>query len=105
MLLMSNLAAILVSFVGTSITVYGIGNLEAAVVVILIALVLRCVVGEFSIGKELNLTFARSAFEEICMMTIFVICNWCLGLSGFVIYAVFTGIYILIKKKVLLNLI
>ena len=104
-LLMSNLAAILVSFVGTIITVYGIGNLEAAVVVILIALVLRCVVGEFSIGKELNLTFTRSVFEEICMMTIFVICNWCLGLAGFVIYAVFTGIYILIKKKVLLNLI
>ena len=95
-LLMSNFVAIAVSLVGTWITVYVMDNLEAAVVVILGTLILRCVIGELSIGKELNIALIGAAL---------IICNWWLGIAGFAIYAVFAGIYIWRKKKTLLNLI
>lgn len=104
-LLMSNFVAIAVSLVGTWITVYVMDNLEAAVVVILGTLILRCVIGELSIGKELNIALIGAALEEMGMVAAFIICNWWLGIAGFAIYAVFAGIYIWRKKKTLLNLI
>lgn len=79
-------------------------NLELAVVVILMALILRCVIGEFSIGKELNFSLLNVAFEEMCMVVAFIVCNWWLGLVGFIVYAVFAGIYIWHKRKTLISL-
>lgn len=98
-LLMSNFVAIAVSLVGTWITVYVMDNLEAAVVVILGTLILRCVIGELSIGKELNIALIGAALEEMGMVAAFIICNWWLGIAGFAIYAVFAGIYIWSKRK------
>lgn len=104
-LLISNVVAIVFSFCGMEITVYAMDNLELAVAVILGALILRCVIGEFSIGKELKLVLMNVAFEEMCMVAIFIVCNWWLGTTGVTIYAALVGIYIWRKRKILFNLI
>ena len=74
-LLISNVVAIVFSFCGMEITVYAMDNLELAVAVILGALILRCVIGEFSIGKELKLVLMNVAFEEMRYL-LYVIGGW-----------------------------
>lgn len=103
-LLISNLIAIGISFFGMRITVYALDNLQLAVGVILVALIIRCVIGELSIGKEMNLTLISVAIEEVCIVLAFVICNWWLGKVGFVIYAILVSMYVLKKRKILLSL-
>ena len=100
-LLFSNMAALVFSGLGTILTVYGMQNLEFAIVTILIALILRCAIGEVCIGSLLHIRIAKDMILEIVMVFAFVFSNWYLKGIGFWVYAVFAAAYLYAKRGII----
>lgn len=101
-LLLVNLASVIVGIGLSGLTVFIWGNLELAVLSILVLVGLRCIGAELLLAPRLNLNYRLDTIVELLMIVGFIYSSWFVGgLRGAVIYvAIFIG-YLLGKRKVL----
>lgn len=99
-LLLVNLASVIVGIGLSGLTVFIWGNLELAVLSILVLVGLRCIGAELLLAPRLNLNYRLDTIVELLMIVGFIYSSWFVGgLRGAVIYvAIFIG-YLLVKRK------
>lgn len=98
-LLHYNLVSVITCFLLAISSVFVAESIELAVLAILISLMLRCVLGEIYIGKNLCIDTWKNVVLEGSMVVIFIISNFFMGWSGIGVYGIFTGIYLYMQRK------
>ena len=99
-LLIVNVITMILSIVATSITVYILSSLDAAVMSIIALIAVRSILGELSLRKELNINIVKEIALDVAITTVFIASSWRIGSAvGLIIYVIAYGTYLLIKKK------
>ena len=98
MLLLSNVIAIAMSLIGTIISVYLFNSMEAVMISLLVSLMVRCVISELYIGRILAFRTIGNVISESIMVLSFIICNWYMGLLGFVLYLLIDCVYLYMNR-------
>lgn len=103
-LLFVNLVSISLSLLFIPVTIYWLGSIELAVVSILVVLVLRCIISEYWLSREIRMPVFSNIIFEFALSLIFIISNWYFGWMGTIIYMLSYLVYIILKKKELYKL-
>ena len=98
-----NLATLALSVILTGASIYIFDSITAAILSILIVLVFRCVLCEIVLSTKLPIKVVTDIIIETVMITAFIICNWYFGLAGMFMYAVCYAMYLIIKRKDILE--
>ena len=98
-----NLTALALSVVLTGVSIYVFDSVTVAILSILIVLVFRCVLCETVLSTKLPIKIFKDIILELVMTFAFIICNWYFGFIGMLIYAVCYVIYLIIKRKDILE--
>lgn len=95
-----NTATLALSALLTIITVYVLKSLDAAVFSIVVLLVFRNIISEFTVWKALQFNRGKHVVGEIILTGVFIISSWFIGgLKGLALYFVVYLVYLLIKRK------
>lgn len=99
-LLLVNLASVIVGIGLSGLTVFIWGNLELAVLSILVLVGLRCIGAELLLAPRLNLNYRLDTIVELLMIAGFIYSSWFVGgLRGSVIYVVIFMGYLVLERK------
>lgn len=95
-----NVGVLLLSAITTTITVYMCNSLDLAIFSIVVLLILRNLLSEITVWKELKINRIRHVLEELALTIIFICASWFVGgIAGLAIYAVAYLIYLFIKRN------
>ena len=103
LLMKCNMAALALSVVLTLLSTLVLNSVTAAIISILIVLIIRCVLSEIILSTKLPIKVVKDIIIELVMTLAFIICNWYFGFIGMLIYAVCYVIYLIIKRKDILE--
>lgn len=103
LLMKCNMAALALSVVLTLVSTLLLNSVTAAIISILIVLVFRCILSEIILSTKLPIKVIKDIFIELVMTIAFIICNWYFGFIGMLMYAVCYVIYLIIKRKDILE--
>jgi hypothetical protein len=93
--------SILFTYIGASV----IHNLNWLVLFILLLVAFRCVLAEFWVEKLLHINIKTYNFIDICVIIIFVSCNWFMdNYIGFIIYFSVYFLYLYFNKNKIIQL-
>ena len=93
MLMKVNIISLIIATLLTVITVYGLDNLNLAVLSITVVLWVRCIITEIYIAKALELKYSMNQVYELVLIISFVIMSW--FLSGLLTTTVYLALLIL----------
>lgn len=103
LLMKCNMAALALSVVLTLISTLLLNSVTAAIISILIVLIFRCILSEIILSTKLPIKVIKDIFIEILMTVAFIVCNWFFGFAGMMMYAVCYVLYLIIKRKDILE--
>ena len=103
LLMKCNIAALALSAVLTLVSTLVLNSVTAAILSILIVLIFRCIMSELLLAKHIAIDVKKDIVIELLMTVAFIICNWFFGLVGMFIYAACYLIYLVIKRKDILE--
>ena len=98
-----NMAALALSVVLTLVSTLVLNSVTAAIISILIVLIFRCILSEMILSTKLPIKVAKDIIIELVMTLAFIICNWYFGLVGMFMYAGCYVMYLIIKRKDILE--
>jgi len=99
-LLRVNVITMLLSLATTAVTVYWLGNLELAVLSILVLFAFRCTLAESRLAKVMGLSVGRDMALELGLTAVFVIVTWfCGSWEACGLYAAAYAGYLILKKR------
>lgn len=98
-----NLTALTLSVVLTLISTLVLNSVTAAIISILIVLIFRCILSEVILSTKLPIKVVKDIIIELVMTAAFIICNWYFGLAGMIMYAICYLVYLVIKRKDILE--
>ena len=94
-----NLIKLDLSVILVGVSTYVFNSVTAAVLSILIVLIFRCILSEVILSTKLPIKVVKDIIIELVMTLAFIICNWFFGLLGTFMYAVCYAMYLIIKRK------
>lgn len=95
-----NLITMVLSLVMTYISTQILGNLNMAILNIIILLVIRSILAELYLAKELNIKVKRDVFLEISLTIVFILTGWFIdSWITLLIYGTTYLFYLIIKRK------
>lgn len=103
LLMKCNMAALALSVVLTLVSTLVLNSVTAAIISILIVLIIRCILSEMILSTKFPIKVVKDIIIELVMTLAFIICNWYFGLLGMFMYAVCYVIYLIIKRKDILE--
>ena len=103
LLMKCNIAALAMSVVLTLVSTLLLNSVTAAIISILIVLIFRCILSEMILSTKIPIKVFKDIFIELLMTLAFIICNWYFGFIGMLMYAVCYVIYLIIKRKDILE--
>ena len=103
LLMKCNIAALVLSVVLTLVSTLVLNSVTAAIISILIVLIFRCILSEIILSTKLPVKVIKDIIIELLMTLAFIICNWYFGFIGMLMYAVCYVIYLIIKRKDILE--
>ena len=103
LLMKCNMAALILSIICTVVSTFVLNSVTAAILSILIALIFRCILSELLLSKHIDIDVKLDIVIELVMTAAFIICNWYFGLAGMIMYAVCYLVYLVIKRKDILE--
>lgn len=104
LMLKINLISLSLSFITTLITTQIIKNLNLAIISIVVLLTFRSVLAEILLSKKLNNSIIKDIILELILTFVFIISGWYINSwYTMLIYFIAYTIYILIKKKDIIN--
>lgn len=103
LLMKCNMAALALSVVLTLVSTLLLNSVTAAIISILIVLIFRCILSEIILSTKLPIKVIKDIFIEIVMTVAFIVCNWFFGFAGMMMYAVCYAMYLIIKRKDILE--
>ncbi|MEA1010165.1 hypothetical protein U2H24_10605 [Bacillus cereus] len=104
-MLIINLITVVMSLVLTCVSVFVLKSLNLTILCIILLLAFRCIVAEIYLARFLNIEVKKDIILELSITTIFIVISWYLSviLALFIYLAVYV-IYLMIKKKDIINL-
>lgn len=100
MMLVINLISLAVSSIISYVTIYLIGNLDLAILSIVISLAIRGIIAEVLLSKLISVSVLNDLILEIVMTFIFIITAWYLEFwIAIAIYVTTYAIYLIIKRR------
>ena len=103
LLMKCNMAALALSVVLTLVSTLLLNSVTAAIISILIVLVFRCILSEIILSTKLPIKVIKDIFIEIVMTVAFIVCNWFFGFAGMMMYAFCYVMYLIIKRRDILE--
>ncbi len=103
LLMKCNMAALALSAVCTVISTLVLNSVTAAILSILIVLIFRCILSELLLAKHIAIDVKKDIVIELIMTVAFIVCNWFFGFVGMLMYAVCYVMYLIIKRKDILE--
>lgn len=94
-----NLTALALSVILTGVSIYVFDSVTVAILSILIVLMFRCILCEIVLSTKIPIKVVKDIIIELVMTLAFIICNWYFGLMGMCMYAICYVIYLIIKRK------
>lgn len=98
-----NMAALALSVVLTLVSTLVLNSVTAAIISILIVLIFRCILSEIILSTKLPIKVTKDIIIELVMTLAFIICYWYFGLVGMFMYAGCYVMYLIIKRKDILE--
>lgn len=99
-ILQINIIALLMSCIVSTTVIYGMKNLELAVLTILFVSMFKCILAEIILSKILNVSMIIEMIIEILIAIVFVYANWFVGgIKGFILYMIVFLCYFVINYK------
>lgn len=99
LLMKCNMAALVLSVICTLLSTLVFNSVTAAILSILFVLVFRCVVSELLLARHIDIEVKKDIYIELAMTCAFIVCNWFFGFAGMLAYAGFYGLYLLLKRN------
>jgi len=95
-----NIVSVLLSIVGSIITVYWLKDLTLAILTIVAVLAIRSIIAEFILARLIGIHVKKDIALELLLTIIFISTSWLIGgLLGAMLYIAAYGLYITIKKN------
>lgn len=99
-----NFVSLAISSLITYVVIFLVGNLDLAILSIVISLAIRSVIAETLLSRILKITVLKDLLLEISMTSIFIAVGWYLDFwNAIFIYLMAYGIYLIIKRKDIIN--
>ncbi|WP_027108664.1 oligosaccharide flippase family protein [Lacticigenium naphthae] len=100
LMLKINLISVSLSLLFTTLTTNVFRNLDMAILSIVVLLVIRSILAEFSLAKILNISLLRDILLELSMTIVFILSGWYINswITVFIYGAAYI-FYLIIKKK------
>lgn len=99
-----NIFTVLLSLITTFLTVKKFMNLPLVMVSIVFLLAIRSMVAELYISRTIGVSVVSDIIYEVTLTVFFIISSWFIkGLFGVLIYIIFYGLYILVKRDAIKN--
>jgi O-antigen/teichoic acid export membrane protein len=92
-MLIVNVVGVAIAVITTIISVFIMENLTAAVVSIVINQVVRCLLAEYALTKQIQIDVKKNNLYEIALTVVFIISNWYIG--GWIGVGVYTAVFVL----------
>ena len=94
-----NLSAVALSLLLSGIFVFGMNNLDLAIVSIVVLLAFRCVTGELLLAKTIGVTVTRDIVQELLLTAGFILASWLIGgIRSVLIYAAMYAAYLVLHR-------
>lgn len=104
-MLIINLITVAMSLVLTCISVFVLNSLNLTILCIILLLAFRCIVAEIYLARFLNIEVKKDIILELSITIIFIVISWYLSvMSALFIYLVVYIIYLIIKKRDIIDL-
>lgn len=104
LMLKINLTSVVLSFILTFVFTIVFKSLSIAVILIVALLAFRCILAEVLLSKILNVSVYKDIIYEVTITIVFILTGWFLSLwIGVFVYLVTYGLYLLLKKRDILN--
>ena len=101
-----NALTVLLSAVMTTVSIFVIQSIEAAVIGVLLSLATRCMIGEIVVGRLLKIHIVKNIVSEFIFAVAFVICQYYFNtIISYVFFIELTLIFIISERKRLLKII
>lgn len=95
-----NVVGVVFATIATAVSVFWLKNLTMAMVTIVINQMLRCILGEWILSKQIKVSVLKDNVFEVALTILFVVVNWFIvGWSAVVIYFVGYIAYLGAKYK------
>lgn len=99
-MLQINSVTLLLSVIGTVVSVVSLRNLNLTVLLITIVIAFKSTVSELILSKSLRISIRKSIATELVLISIFILTAWYLNSwYSFLIYTAFFIIYVIIKRS------
>lgn len=103
LLMKCNMTALALSVVCTIVSVFILDSITVAILSILIVMIFRCILSEIMLSRHIDVDVNKDILIELSMTIAFIICNWYFGFTGMLMYVVCFVIYIVLKRKDILE--
>ncbi|MBE6718380.1 MAG: hypothetical protein E7574_03890 [Ruminococcaceae bacterium] len=104
-MLIVNIVGVAVAVVTTVISIFIMENLTAAIFSIVINQIIRCMLAEYVLTKQMQIDVRKNNLFELILTVIFIISNWYIGgWIGVCIYAVSYVLYCIIERSQFIDL-
>ena len=101
-----NALTVLLSAVMTTVSIFVIQSIEAAVIGVLLSLAARCMIGEIVVGRLLKIHIVKNIVSEFIFAVAFVICQYYFNtIISYVFFIALTLIFIISERQRLLKII
>lgn len=101
-----NAITVLISAVMTTVSIFVIQSIEAAVIGVLLSLAARCMIGEIVVGRLLKIHIVKNIVSEFIFAVAFVICQYYFNtIISYVFFIALTLIFIISERNKLLKII
>ncbi len=105
-MLIVNILGVAIAIISTTISVFIMESLTAAMFSIVTNQVVRCLLSEYVLAKQTHIDVKKNNLFEIVLMIVFIISNWYIGgWIGVCVYTVAFVLYCIIERKELIDLI
>lgn len=95
-----NVIGVAIALATTAVTVFVLKNLTLAMLTIVVNQMLRCIIAEISLAKELHIGVAKSICFEAALTALFICSGWFIGgWISVLVYAAGVLIYAISKKS------
>lgn len=99
-----NVAAVLLSIIGSAITALWLHNLIVTVIIIVAVLAIRAILAEFILARIITINVNRDLLLELLLTITFIISSWIVGgVSGALIYIASYAAYLMLKRSDIRN--
>lgn len=100
MLLLVNVVAVAISFLGSAFGVYLFGSVQAVLVAAVACIIARSIASEAILNKKLCVPRSAASYEEIALTLVFICLSYyCNNIIGFIIYTILYAAYLWLNIK------